>query len=312
MLVFTVIGLTVIGLTLVLHPSSTTALPSILIRGLGIIPHKDSAGGTIAELKCYSLPYGGIGFLSHVLTYWQIFWIGLGLKPLAPWSRLKHSLLDLALASIGLILSVAMSIIAIVRCREDWQFLLIAVWKLTLSVSLGCTCVHRGLILDKVRRETNAQDIELTHPQLGPRLKGNQGRNGNSSWIPTPIFWVLIYALGVIVGMVGLCSVVNKNIHIHKVMEFTAIWWALGTIFCLIPGLCYMIFKRRACDGGGYCMSFWMFAVVGVCFFEAFSVLYSDWVLGIVGDNLAGAPSSDIVKLYWIYFVAKRLSLFSW
>jgi hypothetical protein len=311
-LVITVIGLTVIGLTVELHPSFTTALPSIRIRGLGIIPHKDSAGGTKAELKCYNLPYGGIGFISHILTYWQIVWIGLGLKPLAPWRRLKHSLLDLALGSIGLILSVAMSIIAIVRCREDWEFLLIAIWKLTLSVSLGCTTVHRGLILAKERRETNGQDINLTQPQLGPHLEGSRGRKRNSSWTLTPIFWGVIYALGVIIGMAGLCSVVNKNIHIHKVMEFTAIWWALSALFCFIPGLCFVIFKKRFCAGGGYCMSLWLFAIVSVGFFEAFSVFYSDLVLGIVGENLVGAPSSDIMTLYWIYFVAKRLSLFSW
>jgi hypothetical protein len=37
--------------------------------------------------------------------------------------------------------------------------------------------------------------------------------------------------------------------------------------------------------------------------------LYSDWVLGVITGNLAGAPSGDVKVIYWIYFVAKRLPL---
>ena len=38
-----------------------------------------------------------------------------------------------------------------------------------------------------------------------------------------------------------------------------------------------------------------------------FAVLYSDWALGVITGNLAGAPSRDIKAIYWTYFVAKRL-----
>jgi hypothetical protein len=47
------------------------ALPSFLNVCLLVPTHK---GQTIADnIKCYSLPYGSIGFASHLITYYTIF-----------------------------------------------------------------------------------------------------------------------------------------------------------------------------------------------------------------------------------------------
>ena len=40
------------------------------------------------EIGCYALPYGGLGFTSHVLTYLTVFCLSHGRTPLMPWRPL--------------------------------------------------------------------------------------------------------------------------------------------------------------------------------------------------------------------------------
>ena len=96
-----------------------------------VLPQK---GATISDaLKCYSLPYGGIGFLSHILTYWTILCLGFGRKPYWPWSRLSAGKFDVCLSSLQVVATVSIAILTIARCRSRWQFVCIAVWKLVMS-----------------------------------------------------------------------------------------------------------------------------------------------------------------------------------
>jgi hypothetical protein len=51
-----------------------------------------------------------------------------------------------------------------------------------------------------------------------------------------------------------------------------------------------------------------IYMVVAAC---TLSLLWMDWVLGIITDNLAGVPSRQARTLYWSYFALKRLGLLS-
>jgi hypothetical protein len=93
-------------------------------------------------VECYGLPYGGIGFLSHILTYYTIICVGAGQRPLAPWLRLRHSHFDIFLAIISLIGTVVITIYTGVRCRGEWQIVLLAISKLALSLTLGIVVLH--------------------------------------------------------------------------------------------------------------------------------------------------------------------------
>ena len=55
---------------------------------------------TISQITCYALPYGGIGFLSHVLTYYSIVCIGIGVRPIMPGRPIKHKHTDSIMAII--------------------------------------------------------------------------------------------------------------------------------------------------------------------------------------------------------------------
>lgn len=160
------------------------------------------AGATLAEeIKCYNLPCGGIGFMSHVLTYYTAVMIMLGKTPLLPrpGENLKHSRLDILLGALTLIVSVPIAAMTMDACRNRWQYVLIgkiailpssvfsnaehhiAFWKLFLSFTLSAISIHTS---DEIRR------------------KGKIDLNA----LPVTLVWTLFYFLGTIVGLVGVLS----------------------------------------------------------------------------------------------------------
>src|ERR1700753_1076805 len=77
---------------------------------------KKGNGTIVDELSCYSLPYGGIGFAGHVLTYWTVLWLICGRRPIMPWKPLEYKKLDLLFDALSLLLAVPLAIFTIFRC----------------------------------------------------------------------------------------------------------------------------------------------------------------------------------------------------
>ncbi|KAJ5912934.1 hypothetical protein N7504_001817 [Penicillium tannophilum] len=115
--------------------------------------------GTFEDgLQCYSLPYGGIGFLSHVLTYWTVGWLLFSRIPWRPWKYLKKWKIDLVLASGSLIFTFVISVLALVRCRFHWPFVLIAIWKTSFSLTVTCTGIHTSFNVRRLYRKRSATE----------------------------------------------------------------------------------------------------------------------------------------------------------
>jgi len=102
------------------------------------------------EMQCYSLPYGGLGFTSHILAYYTVIILSTGRSPLLPGKRLRHSTIDLWLSTIGLMGGFAVAVFTLVKCRNHWQLLVIGVWKLSMSFFNGVVGVHIAIIMRKV------------------------------------------------------------------------------------------------------------------------------------------------------------------
>ena len=97
-------------------------------------PYIPVRGSTLeGEIKCYSLPYSGIGFVSHALTYWALYWLWKGRKPYWPWRKLSCGRLDIVFSVIQKITTVSFAAFTIATCKNRWQFITIAIWKLMLS-----------------------------------------------------------------------------------------------------------------------------------------------------------------------------------
>src|SRR5271154_2894513 len=107
-------------LLLALHFNSVDALPSFL---------NPVRGSTLAEeIQCYSIPYGGIGFTSHLITYHTLIMVWMGRQPLRPWLRMKSIVWDCFVGILTFITANALAVFTLIRCRNRWEFVLIAVW----------------------------------------------------------------------------------------------------------------------------------------------------------------------------------------
>ncbi|KAF8653577.1 hypothetical protein AX16_003887 [Volvariella volvacea WC 439] len=186
------------------HGRLQPTVANLVTRGLGdLIPETPERGYDLkSEIQCYSLPYGVLGFVSHILTYWTILWLCLGRKPFWPRWKVSYGLWGLIWSGAGLGLSTGMAIKTIMNCRNTWQLLAIAVWKLFMSLLNGITAVHVALVVMLGRRaEEEWWDIR-------EKLK-------NAAW------WVALYIPGMIAGMAGLMSLVVQNWSDRGVYKLT-------------------------------------------------------------------------------------------
>lgn len=292
---------------MVIMPSYTTGMVVLLVLANSILIHAAPVpldvpswldpmmprkGTTIQEeIKCYSLPYGGIGFLSHFLTYWAVFWLGHGRRPYMPWKRLSAGPIDIILSLIQVVVSVLIAGFTISRCRNRWQFMLIAVWKLVMSVEVGIWGLRASWLVMKSR-------------QGGYKYTGEEDRViwRFDDWTP---YTLIFYSLGMIVGMVGLLSLVWRARDDKEILQITA---AFGSVTAAIIIVCSMMLC--CCCGFGSLrratnlLMAMAFSIILVC------ALYCDWILGDFAGSLVGVPSGDSSVLYWVYFAVKRLPLF--
>ena len=223
------------------------------------------------EIQCYSLPYGGIGFLSHVLTYWTLYCLWFSRRPLGPCRPLKgNSRADVVIGVTTLIGCVSLAIVTMSRCRNRWQFVLIAFSKLCLSLTCGITTLHAS-------HNCERYDVDKHFDQN--------------------FAWVAIHVLGLIIGFVGLGSLVKQSTHAIPVITYVFVILVVGIVLLAIILLC-----RCDIDNYGHFLAWTGVAIVAsICF-------YSDWILGGIAGDFSGVPSSDTV-IYWLYFAIKRLPM---
>ncbi|KAF8660096.1 hypothetical protein AX16_001654 [Volvariella volvacea WC 439] len=249
----------------------------------------------VSEIGCYALPYGLLGFLSHLFTYYTLVCLWYGRRPMLPWQRLSAKTWIILLKDfISLGVTAGLAGATISKCKGAWQFEALAVWKLTMTLLNGVTSLHASgiIIAEKIDQEPSI----VTQDRLGrlPR-------------------WCLFYIPGMIAGMAGTLSLVSQNTHIGFVKVLTGIFSALVVLGVLIA-IAYgygrrdpmMAYPAEAIKPLGRSI------IVGVGTFTVLSAFYSDWVLGAMTDNLFGMPVEQNAARFWAYYIAKRLPMFSW
>jgi hypothetical protein len=269
------------------------------------------------EIKCYNLPFGGLGMLSHILTFYTAGMLLLGRSPmLPPGARLKHSWVELILAVLTLLGSVPIAILTIISCHSRWEFVCIAIWKITLSFTLAAINSHQGTVLmqhhrnqskflgddemDDSRTFRTGRLTKATAPALYFKIDW-QGKKG-AYW------WLAIFVAGTIVGLFGLIPLVVTYYHdVGDVKQAVKVFTNIFTLFVGVPLLFWLIWifflTKQGKAGFG-------FAVIAV-WIGLICAVWADWVLAAIADNWGGMPSGDIAVFFWIYFAAKRLPMFS-
>lgn len=115
-----------------------------MLQNRAVTLHEDFS---LEELHCYNLPYGIIGLISHLLTYYTIICLCYGRRPFWPLGRVEKTWLNLVLPFVGTALCIWTSITTIIKCKNTWQLLLIGVWKLSMSLLNGLTALHVAIMV---------------------------------------------------------------------------------------------------------------------------------------------------------------------
>lgn len=262
------------------------------------------------QIECYVLPYGGIGFSTHILTYYTIILLTLGRSPWR-FTPLKHSKWDLAFALIGFPLTVVPIIVTMVRCHSRWIFYLLAAWKLSLCLAMTGTsittamCVKRGVKVIDYHRER----YEMVAG--GGRYEGYSDVGGYQGSFWRTLCLMLLYGMGTVAGFIGLMVLVKEAWQEVPLLRHLTI--GAGVLFGILAALGF---------GLGACCwpESWVGSGIGtailvsIVIFGAGAVIYSDWALAAIAHNLVGAPDGNnwrISAVYWMYFAAKRLPMLS-
>jgi len=225
-----------------------------------------------------------------------------------PFRPVKYSWFGLAFGVVGLCVSTAMSIVTIVRCRNTWQLLVIAVWKLSMSLLNGITAIHVALLLLKAPQKEQRQQ-----PSRSVRLwillcKAFYGLAFYHNCLQVEF---ILDIPGMFAGMSELMNLVKHSEGHKGVQEITVGFYIIVGIglVAFVLGVYQSDRKEDRTDWEEVSVAGLRWAFVT---FTTLAVFYSDWVLGMMTTNLVGLPSKDSSVFYWTYFISKRLPMFSW
>lgn len=105
-------------------------------------------------------------------------------------------------------------------------------------------------------------------------------------------------------------SLVKESWDNHGIRVITIVFGCLCIPFPVLACVFSFMYASEMDDDEDVTFVLFFGGVVGaVLGLLLLMLFYSDWILGAIAGNLAGAPSSDIAVLYWLYFATKRLPL---
>lgn len=255
-----------------------------------------SPGNTIQDdLRCYALPYGGIGFASHIMTYYTVVMLS---RHLSPWLIRKNRLwvLDICLTILGLIGTTISTLYTMVKCRGAWQFILLAMWKFILSLTLSAGGISTVWMARKKAKD------QVGYSPIDPRARTQQSvHTTNIQLLITP------YLVSTLAGYVGLFSIVQAAWSLTPTLQtITYVYISLTAVSVLIAVFVTLMSGERRLSISFGLIVFCVAVAIGVL-----GALYSDWALAAIANNFAGLPDGNNSAPYWIYFISKRLPFFS-
>jgi hypothetical protein len=152
-------------------------------------------------------------------------------------------------------------------------------------------------------------DGDQDHPQTHAKPKQ---RNYN------PLYWLILYFFGTMTGMIGLLALVITDFRHNSDVRSLTYGFAVAIVVLALTSGTYWYKRHMEKSTGGYealkaayIHTFGGFFIALLAAFNFFSALYSDLVLGAIAQNWSGFPSENNQVLYWAWFAAKRLPLFS-
>lgn len=259
----------IVFVSCILLPYTQSAPTSAAAWWNNLIPRNQENPTIAEELKCYSLPFGFLGFLSHILTHWTVACNTLGRSPCWPPRKLTSGRFDIALGLSQILVTTVAAIITMARCHDRWEISLLAFWKLVMGVAAG-TMALTGAYCSMQEERTRYGDDGGLH-EFAIKLM------------------MFFYGLALILGLAGTLHLVVEHIH-----EQHGLRWVCG-VFGAVIGTIVVL---SLCGGEIPLL------VYGT---PAMLALFSDWVLAVLADNYLGAPIPGEEKvLFWVSHFKNR------
>jgi len=280
-------------------------MPTVLSREDPLVPTRGTNLPT--EIACYNLPYGGLGFASHVLTYYTIACLAYGRRPLWPFKQIKNGKYDLVLAGLAFLGGLIFSTITMVRCRNHWQLLVLGVWKFSMSLFNAIVGAH---VAYKNFVEAGGQIGCGTTNQVGSGAGSQAGvQIDEKPIIRLEVFyWFAIYVPGMMAGFAGLMSLIAENWDASPKLRIVVVVFGVPALICVVLILGGVFLGNT--NGCFAVTARWGLKIL-LPAFVILSVFFGDWAIGAMANNLAGIPTSD-QGLYYVYWISKRFTMLSW
>jgi hypothetical protein len=138
----------------------------------------------------------------------------------------------------------------------------------------------------------------------------NRGKADFEVSIFRTLLGLMLYGVGTLMGFVGLVALIKDAWYIPKLRHLTYGFVAVVAAVSVFIGI--IVYNAR--ENSRFRMGFFASIGTAIVVFAAGAVIYSDWALAIIAGNLIGTPDGNNILvnvLYWSYFVAKRLPMFS-
>ena len=107
------------------------------------------------KFQQYSLPYGVLGAISHILTLWVMGCHFYGRTPWVPWRPLKYNFFNMSSTVGSSLVSIGIAVFTLSRIQETQALVVLAAMQVVLSLMLDAVNVHRYFaIRRRVKYET--------------------------------------------------------------------------------------------------------------------------------------------------------------
>jgi len=152
----------------------------------------------LLQATCYSLPYGAMGFGSHLITHYTMIVLILGRTPLYPWRPLQYPRVSAIPGIISLIGTTVVSCISISRCSAEEPFRLMGAWMLMTSIAVSLTSIAApfalGTTKEKIAAEKEMQETILRERKSFDLIAYARMQSRSDRKFPIPEIDVQLYA----------------------------------------------------------------------------------------------------------------------
>ena len=261
--------------------------------------------------KCFALPYGAVGFASHILTYYCLIINLRGKGPLAPWKDQENQGRNLLLCGLQLVSTVIIAALAGKRCDTSDDFEMLTAWLIATSIASALAGVlGRGTWLFARQKKTTFGDeyaMKYQQPSEQPTVPDNRMRRREKygQWLT----WGVVGGDWLAGCILGLLAALNTLILVYETVPAArnvSIGFGVCILIAIVVGL-------SACRRDRDRSRMSRFAIFVLVIF-LYCLFYIDWLVAAVMGNWAGVPTAlDRAGqvLFWTYFAFKRLALFT-